>query len=253
MPITETILEPTLFAAVFIAMIAAGCVKGVLGLGLPLTSIAILGTVMDLRQAIPIIVVPILVTNAFQATQGGMLAAQFRRFWSLNLLLCVGTWGGTVLLFIIDPAALLITLGAVVVGYALINLFAVTIRVPAKSERWMSPVVGMISGILTGATGSVGAPIAIYMQALGLDKVAFLQAVSLSFFITAVVWIAALIDQSAFDRVTTVVSLFAVIPAFVGMWTGQVLRQRLSEDKFGHWVFVFLVIVGANLIRKGIV
>ena len=54
-------------------MIAAGCVKGVIGLGLPLTSIAILGTVMDLRQAIPYIVVPILVTNAFQAMQSGML------------------------------------------------------------------------------------------------------------------------------------------------------------------------------------
>ena len=245
-------MEPTLFAVVFIAMIAAGCVKGVIGLGLPLTSIAILGTVMDLRQAIPYIVVPVLVTNVFQAMQGGMLAAQFRRFWSLNLLLCVGTWGGTVLLFMIDPAALVITLGVVVVVYALINLFSVTIRVPAKSEGWMSPLVGLISGVLTGATGSVGAPIAIYMQALGLEKSAFLQAVSLSFFITAVVWIAALVGQSAFDLMTTAVSIFAVIPAFVGMWTGQVLRSRLSEDKFRHWVFFFLVIVGANLVRKGI-
>ena len=207
---------------------------------------------MDLRQAIPLIVVPILVTNIYQAMQGGQLAAQFRRFWSMNLLLCAGTWGGTVLLFIIDPAALVITLGCVVVGYALINLFSVTIRVPAKNEGWMSPVVGLISGILTGTTGSVGAPIAIYMQALGLEKAAFLQAVSLSFFITAVVWIAALIDQSAFNLQTTVVSLFAVIPAFVGMWTGQVLRDRLPEDKFRHWIFVFLIVVGANLIRKGI-
>ena len=66
------------------------------------------------------------------------------------------------------------------------------------------------------------------------------------------VWIAALIDHSAFGRVTIVISLFAVIPAFVGMWMGQVLRQQLSEDKFRHWIFVFLVIVGANLIRKGI-
>ena len=246
-------MEPSLFAAVFIAMIAAGCVKGVIGLGLPLTSIAILGTVMDLRQAIPYIVVPLLVTNAFQAMQGGMLAAQFRRFWSLNLLLCVGTWGGTVLLFTIDPAALVITLGIVVVGYALINLFSVTVRVPSKSEGWMSPMVGLISGILTGATGSVGAPIAIYMQALGLEKAAFLQAVSLSFFITAVVWIAALVNHAAFESITTVVSIFAVIPAFVGMWTGQVLRDRLSEDKFRHWVFVFLLIVGVNLVRKGIV
>ena len=248
----EPYLEPTIFAAVFIAMIAAGCVKGMMGLGLPLTSIAILGTVMDLCQAVPYIVVPILVTNAFQATQGGMLEIQFRRFWSLNLLLCAGTWGGTVLLFVVDPSALVIALGAVVVAYALINLLAVTIRVPAKSESWMSPVVGLISGILAGATGSIGAPIAIYLQALSLEKAAFLQAVSLSFFLTAVVWIAALIDHSAFDRVTIVISLFAVIPAFVGMWMGQVLRQQLSEDKFRHWIFVFLVIVGANLIRKGI-
>ena len=245
-------MEITIFVTVFIAMVAAGCVKGVIGLGLPLTSIAILGTVMDLRQAIPYIVVPILVTNAFQAMQGSMLATQFRRFWSMNLLLCGGIWGGTVLLFVVDPSALVIALGAVVVAYALINLLAVTIRMSTKSERWMSPIVGLISGILAGTTGSVGAPIAIYMQALGLEKAAFLQAISLSFFIAAVVWIAALIDHSAFDHVTTFVSLFAVVPAFVGMWMGQLLRQRLSEDKFRLWIFIFLLIVGANLIRKGI-
>ncbi len=245
-------MDPTLITIVVFAMLVAGCVKGVIGLGLPLTSIAILGTMMDLRQAIPLIVVPVLVTNAFQAMQGGVLMAQFRRFWSLNLLLCLGTWGGTVLLFIVDPAALLVTLGAVVVGYALVNLFAVAIRVPADSERWMSPVVGAVSGVLTGATGSVGAPVAIYMQALGLDKEAFLQAISLSFLITAMVWIVALVDQSAFDRESAIVSLGAVIPAFAGMWIGQYLRRRLSEDKFRRWVFAFLVIVGANLIRKGV-
>ena len=234
-------------------MLAAGCVKGVIGLGLPLTSIAILGTVMDLRHAIPLIVVPVLVTNVVQALQGGVLAQQFRRFWSLNLLLCAGTWGGTVLLFIIDPAVLLIILGIVVVAYAMINLSAITIRVPADSEAWLSPVVGAFSGVLTGATGSVGAPIAIYMQALGLEKQEFLQAVSLSFFITAVVWTMALIDHSAFDRETTIMSLGALIPAFIGMWGGQVLRRRLPEDKFRRWVFLFLVIAGANLIRKGFV
>ena len=87
----------------------------------------------------------------------------------MNLLLCAGTWGGTVLLFVVDPSALVIALGAVVVAYAPINLLAVTIRVPAKSESWMSPVVGLISGILAGATGSIGAPIAIYLQALSLE------------------------------------------------------------------------------------
>ncbi len=245
-------MDPVLIATVVIAFVAAGCVKGVIGLGLPLTSIAILGTVMDLRQAIPLIVVPVLATNAFQATQGGVLMAQLRRFWSLNLMLCAGTWGGTVLLFIIDPVILLIALGTVVVGYSLINLFAVVIRAPPDSERWLSPLVGVVSGILTGSTGSVGAPVALYMQALGLDKEAFLQAISLSFLITAVVWIIALIDQSAFDRDTTIIAIGAVIPAFVGLWAGQLLRRRLAEGRFRRWVFVFLAIVGANLIRKAI-
>ena len=43
----------------------------------------------------------------------------------------------------------------------------------------------------------------------------------------------------------------SVVALFAGMWIGQYLRRRLSEDKFRRWVFAFLVIVGANLIRKG--
>ena len=169
-------------ATAIVAFLAAGCVKGVIGLGLPLTSIAILTTTIGLRDAIPLIVIPVLITNIWQASHGGRLGQHFRRFWSMNFLLCVGTWIGTVMLFRIDPWIFILTLGVVIICYALINMFSVTMRVREGSEIWLSPAVGAFSGVLTGITGSVGAPVAIYFQALGLGKEEFLQAISLSFF-----------------------------------------------------------------------
>lgn len=245
-------MDPNVVATAVVAFLVAGCVKGVIGLGLPLTSIAILGSVIGLREAIPLIVIPVLLTNLWQVLQGGALISLLRRFWLLNLCLCAGTWVGTVVLFIVDPKPLLAALGAVVCIYVVVNLTAVTARVKPGTEPFWGPVVGLVSGVLTGITGSVGAPVAIYMQALGLDKDAFLQAISLSFLITAVIWIAALADQSALDRATLAYSTAALAPAFAGMWVGQRLRGRLSQERFRKWVFAFLLIVGANLIRKGL-
>lgn len=245
-------MDPVLIATVVIAFVAAGCVKGVIGLGLPLTAIAILTTTIGLREAIPLIVVPVLVTNAWQASRGGALMLHFRRFWSMNLLLCAGTWGGTVLLFMIDPSISLLVLGAVIIVYVLVNLFAVSARVRAGHEVWLSPAVGLFSGVLTGVTGSVGVPVAVYFQALGLEKEAFLQAISLTFLLAALTWIPALASQSAYDLETALASSAALAPAFAGMWIGGRIRGRLSEDRFRIGVMIFLLIVGANLIRKAV-
>jgi uncharacterized membrane protein YfcA len=246
-------LEPVFLATACVAFLAAGCVKGVIGMGLPLTAIAVLTTTIGLREAIPLIVIPVLVTNAWQASRGGALGRHFRRFLPLNLLSCAGVWGGTVLLFMIDPAVLSIVLGTVIIAYVLVNLFAIRLSVAERQERWLSPVVGLFSGGLAGLTGSVGAPVAIYYQALGLDREAFLQAISLSFFLAAVVWLPALADQSAYDLRTAALSSAALLPAFAGMWIGQRIRNRLSEERFRLWVFVFLLILAANLIRKGVI
>ena len=90
------------------------------------------------------IVTPVLVTNAWQATRGGALGHHFRRFWSLNLLSCAGVWGGTVLLFMIDPRVLSIVLGGVIIAYVLVNLFAVRLSVPALSQERRQQLAGQV-------------------------------------------------------------------------------------------------------------
>ncbi len=246
-------IDLALIAIAAAAFTAAGIVKGVIGLGLPLTALAVLTIAMGLREAVPLIIVPVLVTNAWQMTRGGMLVPLFRRFWSMNLLLGVGAWMGTVLLFLIDEALVGGLLGVVIIIYALVNIFALRFRIPAAHESWYSPGVGLLSGLLTGLTGSVGGPVAVYFQALGLDRATFLQAVSLAFFLTALPWGGTLIAEGALTVKTAAVGTAALAPSFAGMWIGQWIGARLSQEVFSKGVFVFLIVIGANLIRRAVV
>ena len=65
------------------AFLAAGFVKGVIGLGLPTVAIGLLGLLMTPAQAAAILVVPSLVTNIWQFAVGGHLLALVRRMWPM--------------------------------------------------------------------------------------------------------------------------------------------------------------------------
>ena len=57
-------LEITLYVIAIYCL--AGCVKGVVGLGLPTISIALVATVLGLREAMVLLIIPSLVTNLFR-------------------------------------------------------------------------------------------------------------------------------------------------------------------------------------------
>ena len=67
------------------ALFVAGGVKCVIGLGLPLTAISIIGACTDLRTAIVFIAIPVVVTNLYQAFQGGRAGEMLRKYWLINL------------------------------------------------------------------------------------------------------------------------------------------------------------------------
>ena len=88
-------MTPDLLALVFVAFLAAGGIKGLMGVGLPTTSIAIMGAGLELRVAIPILVGPALIANLWQILQAGRPGAFVRRFWLMGASACLGIWVGT--------------------------------------------------------------------------------------------------------------------------------------------------------------
>jgi uncharacterized membrane protein YfcA len=234
------------------AFLIGGITKGAVGIGQMTVSLAILSNVLGLRELIPLMVIPALATNVLQAYQGGDVVGMMRRFWILNAAGCVGIWLGTITLFLIDPVILTTLLGVVLCIFALMNLTRVSVGVPARHESVLSPVLGLVSGTLTGATGTLNLLLIVYYQTLGLDKDKFIQATAFTGVISTVIWIGALINQHAIDRRVFLFSVLALLPALVGMVIGTWARARVSQSAFRVGIFSVLLIIGLNLIRKSV-
>jgi uncharacterized membrane protein YfcA len=245
-------MDDTVLVLIVVAFLIAGAIKGAIGVGLPTTAIAILGAGLDLRTAIPLLIAPSLVANIWQIMRGGGLLDLLRRFWLLNATACVGVWLGTLILFRIDSNVFPALLGIVVALYAGMGLFAYAPKVPPQRETILTPVIGFGAGLLTGTTGSLLMPMMVYLQALGLEKDRFVQAAGLSLLIGTIIWAAALAQQGALDASAMRLSAFALAPTLVGMALGQWVRDRLSQALFRKCVYVFLLILGLNLIRNAL-
>ena len=236
-----------LICLLFATFLGAGVVKGVTGMGLPTVAMGVLGAVMSPLTAAAILIIPSFVTNVWQMLAGGNTLRLLRRLWAMMLCIVVGTVLATRLLVIVDPVWSGRALGIALIAYAAYALFSPTISIPERLEPWLSPVIGIVTGVLTGATGVFTLPAVPYVQSLGLQKDELVQALGLSFTVSTVALAGGLVAQDAFRLDQLGLSLLAVIPALVGMWLGAIVRQKISPKTFRRCFLLFLIILGLEL------
>ncbi len=239
-------------ATVGVAFLVGGLIKGLIGVGLPLTALTLMTQIIDLRVAIPLLVVPIVATNFFQAIRGGRFLELLRRYALLLTATCASIFLGVHILYRVDAAYLMIALGLIVTAYALINLLAVQIRIKDEPGPILTTFAGFCAGMTAGTTGVIGPPLIIFFQAIGLAKNIFVQAIGIQFLIAGLFLTFALWREGGFTLSNAPVSAMAVLPALLGMYLGERVRGFISEDRFRTGVFIFLVIVGLNLVRKAL-
>ncbi|HEY6774347.1 MAG TPA: sulfite exporter TauE/SafE family protein [Oxalicibacterium sp.] len=236
-----------LICLLFATFLGAGVVKGVTGMGLPTVAMGVLGAVMSPLTAAAILIIPSFVTNVWQMLAGGNTLRLLRRLWAMMLCIVIGTVLTARLLVIVDPVWSGRALGIALIAYAAYALFSPTISIPERLEPWLSPVIGIVTGVLTGATGVFTLPAVPYVQSLGLQKDELVQALGLSFTVSTVALAGGLVAQDAFRLDQLGLSLLAVIPALVGMWLGAIVRQKISPKTFRRCFLLFLIILGLEL------
>ena len=123
---------PALFAATLSIFILAGVVKGVVGLGLPTISMALLALLMAPAQAAALLIVPSLITNLWQARPWPSLPAVLRRVAGMQAGICVGTIGAALWLGAPSGRWAGVCLGLALVAYAAWGLFGSPPSVPAR-------------------------------------------------------------------------------------------------------------------------
>jgi uncharacterized membrane protein YfcA len=240
---------PEWLLLVAFSFLLAGCVKGLVGLGLPTVAIALLGLAMPPAQAAALLVLPSLVTNLWQLCAGPALLPLSRRLWSVLLGVCLGAWVGRD--WINDGGrGAGILLGSALIIYALLGLSTVRLVVPSGAERWLGMPVGLTTGMLSAATGVFALPAVPYLQALGLQKDELVQALGLSFTVSTLALAAALAAGGALQPQLAAASLLALLPALAGMFVGQRLRARIGADAFRRYFFLGLLLLGAHLVLR---
>ncbi|MCC6467300.1 MAG: sulfite exporter TauE/SafE family protein [Alphaproteobacteria bacterium] len=230
----------------------AGLVKGVIGLGLPTISLALLTVAVGLKDALGLLLVPSFVTNLWQGAVGGALGPILRRLWPLLAAVCAGTWFGVGILARGEAALLSALLGVLLCAYAALSLAQFRVPPPGRYEAAVGLLVGAINGVLTGMTGSFVVPGVFYLQALGLKRDVLVQAMGVLFAVSSIALAVALSDRRLLSADVAWVSLAALLPALAGMALGQFLRRYLSEAGFRRVFLLSLFALGAWIALQGL-
>lgn len=234
---------------VFAVFLLAGVVKGVVGLGLPTIAMGLLTLNMPPAAAASLLLIPSFVTNVWQLVLGPSIRALSKRLWPMILGLTVGT------LFSVFPTLASksswthAALGLVLCAYGIWGLAAKKLPSPGRHEKWMSLVVGYVTGAITAATGVFVIPAVPYLQSLQLNKDELVQALGLSFTASTVALGLQLYLGSTLQLSNIGASAMALLPALVGMYLGQYLRKIISERTFKRCFFLGLAALGLYMAK----
>jgi uncharacterized membrane protein YfcA len=226
----------------------AGTVKGVIGLGLPTVSLAILTVAIDLPTAMALLLVPSLVTNVWQAASGGNGRAIVMRIWPFLLMAGATVWLGATALTRVDLSLLSACLGILLFAYSALSLSGVRLSIASRHETWVGPLLGIVNGILTGMTGSFVVPGVLFLQSIGFSRDVLIQAMGILFTISTLALALALGSNHLLSMEQTTISGIALFPAILGMIVGQRIRFNLSEQRFRRIFFTSLLLLGIYII-----
>ena len=235
------------------AFLLAGFVKGTLGLGLPTVSMGLLAVTMPPAQAISIVIVPAIVTNIWQTFVGPYLRDILKRLWPLMIGTVVGIWLNRGLLTGPYAPYGTVVLGLLLIIYAVVGLSRFSFKVARRDEKWIGGIVGVVTGVISAATGVQVIPSMPFMQAIGMEKDELVQALGV-FFTTATVALAFnLTTAGVLTAATALPGAVAMAASFTGMFVGQTVRSRLQPEAFRRWFLIAMILLGLYLTGSALV
>ena len=238
----------SLLILVTAAFLLAGFVKGALGLGLPTVSMGLLAVSMPPAQAIAIVIVPAIVTNIWQTFGGPYLRDIFRRLWPLLAGTAVGIWLNAGSLTGPYARYTTIALGLLLAINAVIGLCKFNFTVARPNEKWVGGIAGVLTGLVSAATGVQVIPSMPFMQAIGMEKDELVQALGVFFTVATVALAFNLTAAGLLTTATALPGAVAMAAAFAGMYIGQAVRSRMQPEAFRRWFLIAMILLGLYLV-----
>lgn len=241
---------PDVLAFVAAGLLLAGIIKGATGLGYATCALPFLVYAVGLKDAIALVLMPAMATNAAVAINNGYLRETLRRFAPLYLAMLPGIASGALMLMWVDADIPMKLLGASIVAYAGFALLRPSLLLPPRLIGVLQVPVGFSHGVLTGLTGSQVMPLVPYVMAASLDPPHAVQAINLGVMLASTVLLAGLATAGVITPTMLALSSLAIAPALLGVEIGRRIGTGVSEQTFRSLVLFVLLIAGVGLLAR---
>ncbi|ETX08728.1 MAG: hypothetical protein ETSY2_03655 [Candidatus Entotheonella gemina] len=243
-------MDSSTITYVLLTFFVAAFLKGITGLGFSTICLPILSILIDLKIAIPLVIVPSLSSNILVMIQAGRFQEALQRFWPLYISAIPGLILGVSVLSSVKSSWSRAVLGAILFVFALWSWRTQALALSKATERWWSGPVGLITGVVNGITGSQVMPVLPFLLALQLHKDLFVQAINLSFTLSSLVMLVLLSRVGLLSWSTLSLAAAGILPVALGIFLGGKWRQRLPDEAFRKVVLVFLLVLGLSLMIR---
>ena len=258
--------------AISLIFLLGGIVKGGVGLGLPSISIALMALWIPFEQAMGILILPVVITNIWQAFYGSALLLIIRRLWVLLLGIFIGAIISATFAINSDSRTAAALLGLVCIIYAGLNLSGIRFTVSVKKEPILNPIIGISTGLITGVTAFFVIPAIPYLQSLDFGKSVLglknkktegtvaknekimKDALIQSFALTVLVGTGGMTlgmgVRGAIPISIIVLGTYTTLIAIVGMIIGRAIRNKLSLEFFRRLISITLLGLGSLMVFR---
>ncbi len=245
-------VEISALISVFLIFFIAGSVKGVLGFGLPLITMSLLPFVIPIELAIVLSALVQPATNIGQLISTGGAKQAFQSTWAVLLALIPSVAIGVWFLSELEGNSHLLILGLTLIGFSLYSISGFAVSIPEKRQGVAGGIAGVVAGVVGMLTSINGMFFIMYLVGIGADRKAFRAAIALLFIVSGVLinsgfWFAGLLNQN-----NIIIGILVLIPCFLGMWSGNLIGDRIPNDVFKRVILYALLVIGCVFIYRGL-
>ena len=235
--------------AIICVMLFSGLIHGTLGLGFPMVATPMLATIMDVRSAILITLLPTMAVNIASIVNSKPRLETARQFSPLIVFALLGTVIGTSVLATADPAPFRILLAALILLYLWNGL-----RIP---RQWLEnhallamALFGVTAGMAAGTTNVMVAVLIIYFLSLETPRATLVPALNSCFLVGKASQIVVLAIAGLVSLRLVLETVPLALAAVIALALGQRLQHRIQVATYQAILRKLLLLLAIVLIYQ---
>ena len=234
--------------ALSLIIFIASVVRGFTGFGLALVAVPLIQFFMPVTDtAVFIAMINVIFSLLYFRKSKEIVKDQ--PLGAMALWTGIGVAAGTVILKFVNPAYIQLIWGVLIIFIVISLVRGLNLNI--RSERTALTLSGIFGGILAGATGITGPPVAIILSSMKTPKEKFNAIISI-FILFAVTYALIFYLITGLIRKEIILLALCSVPAMLaGIYTGDRLVSHISQRTFTTVVYIVLVIMGFITLYKG--